>query len=115
MTLLLTACYMPSAEIEYAISEDGSHAVVTGIGSSAKGRVVIADTYEGKYVTEIAEGAFAGCTALEILTVGTSLSTVGDRAFADCTALRQMSFPATLTSLGCGAFTGCTALTAVSF
>ena len=108
----LTACYMPSTDVEYALSEDGTCAMVVGVGDGVTGRVVIADTYEGKYVTEIAEGAFAG-SRVETVYLTPNIRRIGQRAFADCEALTYLNVPAYVTEIGEAAFENCEKLGSV--
>ena len=64
-------------------------------------------------VTEIGKEAFADCAALETVTAAHA-SAVGERAFADDAALRTVTLSDPLTELGAGAFSGCASLTELS-
>lgn len=91
----------------------------------------IAAEYEGHPVTSVSPWAFAGCRALELVTVPGTVKSVsgfmglpnlreavlsegpaeiGDQAFLGCTALEQVNIPATVTRIGDEAFTGCSSL-----
>lgn len=66
-------------------------------------------------VTEIANGAFAGCTSLatiEFLGAPASL-TIGESAFKDCSAVTEVTLPQTTTAIGPNAFENCSALATV--
>ena len=55
------------------------------------GNVVIPDI-----TTTIGQQAFAGCTGIEGVTIGTGVSTFGSKAFDSCTSLSNIVFNATL-------------------
>ena len=66
-------------------------------------------------VTEIAEGALAGCTTLTSIDLSaTSITEIPESAFAGCTALKSVTLPAACTSIGANAFAGCAALVTVT-
>lgn len=62
-------------------------------------------------VTAIGEGAFAGCTHMTGIFLGTSMNTIESYAFAACSSLISITIPASVTSIGESAFRSCTALT----
>ena len=95
------------------------YAVVKGMSqNTAKLQIPekVTFTYNGSindyYVTQIAEGAFAGNTILKRVGIGTALETIGIRAFADCSNLADVLVPATnsLKRIRNSAFEGCTSL-----
>ena len=57
---------------------------------------------------------FAGCTALETVTLADGVTTVGESMFDGCTALKSVALPDSVTGIGRGVFKDCTGLTAVS-
>lgn len=61
-------------------------------------------------ITDIAEGAFAGCGNLTEITVPDSVRYIGESAFEDCRSLEEISLPEQLDRLGAGAFRGCRSL-----
>ena len=61
-------------------------------------------------VTEIGEGAFANCRALEKIKLPKSLSRLGEKAFASCPSLREAEMPEEIAEIGGGLFDGCRAL-----
>lgn len=86
---------------------------VTGIEPSAfKGNTSIKSVRLGKYVTEIPDNAFAGCTSLETLTAP-SITKIGNFAFQDCASLTGVS-DSLVTDIGKSAFSGCTSLNGYS-
>lgn len=58
-----------------------------------------------KYVTEIPESAFEGCTSLETI-FASGVTKIGANAFKGCTALATFTLDEFVTSLGDGAFEG---------
>jgi len=62
-------------------------------------------------VTYIPDNAFAGCTALSLVTILGPLTTIGQSAFSYCTSLTSISLPATVSTINYTAFSNCTNLT----
>ncbi|MBQ6010429.1 MAG: leucine-rich repeat domain-containing protein [Kiritimatiellae bacterium] len=62
-------------------------------------------------VTDIAEGALAGCTTLTGIDLSaTSITEIPESAFAGCSNLTTVILPSTCTTIGANAFAGCTKL-----
>lgn len=62
-------------------------------------------------VTDIAEGALAGCTTLTSINLSaTSITEIPESAFAGCSNLATVVLPSTCTTIGASAFAGCTKL-----
>ena len=55
-------------------------------------------------VASICDGAFAGCTALETLSLPDSLRAIGEKAFSGCEKLAAVSLPAGVERIGENAF-----------
>ena len=66
-------------------------------------------------MTEINNGAFRDCTALQTIEFSDSMSTISDYAFFCCTSLRNLDYPKNLTEIGDYAFNGCTSLESLIF
>ncbi len=62
----------------------------------------------------IANGAFAGNTALTSVSFPASLKYVGDGAFLDCSEIESIALPAGLVSVGNNAFQGCLSAASVN-
>ena len=62
-------------------------------------------------MTELADGVFSGCSALESVSLPDGLKSIGAYAFAKCSALMSIDLPSAVASLGDHAFAECTALT----
>ncbi|GMO53017.1 MAG: hypothetical protein Ta2G_10980 [Termitinemataceae bacterium] len=63
-----------------------------------------------KSLQRIGAYAFAGCTALEAITLGDQITYIGPQAFSDCTALTKINLPSELKKINWAAFARCTAL-----
>lgn len=80
-----------SLGLSYSQNADGT-LTVTGMGLCTDTDVIIyAATAEGKSVTAIAEGAFAGNTTIKTISLPESINSIGEGAFAGCTALTQIN------------------------
>ena len=109
-------------------------ATVTAIGANAFQNLGITKVQFPEGIMTINYGAFAGCAALEILTLPDSLTTIGgpgyysyNGAFANCTALKSVKFGSGLVTIGngysathtsytnTGAFSNCGNLETVEF
>ena len=65
-------------------------------------------------VNEIADNCFAGCSALEIVKLPSTLKKIGDGAFIDCKALESIVIPEGVSEIADNCFAGCTALESVN-
>ena len=67
-------------------------------------------------VTDIEEGAFAGCEKLKTISFETDseLAKIGYFAFGNCPKLHEVTIPAGVTSIGWGAFSSCTNLESIT-
>lgn len=72
----------------------------------------ICDEY---YVTEIAEGAFAGISNLRSVTAAGRIESIGANAFKDCVSLATVKLGGMVEYIGSDAFKGCNAVTEVYF
>lgn len=108
------------AEIKnyFTYTESGNNLTVTGMVAELDGKTefAIPATFEGKAVTAIAQGAFAGNTTITRLVLPASIKTIGDFAFQGCTALKAIELPGvtTLGTFDYQVFNGCTALQAIT-
>lgn len=64
------------------------------------------NTQANKYINS----AFEGCTALTELILTEGLTTLGKRSFSDCTALETVTIPSTISDFRNQTFSGCTGL-----
>lgn len=67
-------------------------------------------------ITKIEDGAFFGCSQLEIVTIpdGSALTEIGKRAFSHCKNLKSIDIPDGVTVISSGAFESCTSLSKVT-
>ena len=119
----------------YRTEPDGSIAISSYDGEG--GEVVVDDSYYGRKVTVIDEGAFkdcwtitsvvlpdtvteireeafAGCFSLRSVSFGSGLRVIGDSAFKQCSVLSSAALPDSLTTIGAEAFKNCFSLAEVT-
>ena len=103
-----TVVYVPS----YMADSNGNAFKITGIKSGAfRGNTKIAAVSLGRYVSEIPDSVFEGCTSLENV-ICPAVTTIGNRAFYGCTSLKNFTISKQITSLGTEAFFNVPQLTA---
>ena len=87
---------------------DGGLAV---IGSDSTRHVIdIPETWDGKPVLAICEGAFKDCLSLEQVSMPEGLLVIEKKAFSNCPLLLSITLPASLTSIANDAFDICASL-----
>lgn len=85
---------------------DGTYTAVkvTGIAPSVfANNTNITSARLGKYITELPENVFSGCTVLKTIEYE-NLTSIGANAFANCTSLEKFVVNPTVTTLGSNAF-----------
>ena len=117
---LLTFSACGSAEVTYALSEDGNSYIVSGVSGNKRAltEYEIPSTYDDGVngvlpVTAVAEEAFSGCSGLLSISIPDSVTRIDDWAFA-YTHLTSVSIPDSVTYIGYCAFVSCTALQEVT-
>jgi len=65
-------------------------------------------------VTNLADGAFTGCSALTSVTIPASATNIGNYVFEYCSSLGSITLPAGVADIGISAFSGCSGLTNVT-
>lgn len=75
-----------SEDLKYTLNHDGNSYIVVGIGSCMDKDIVIPDTYKGKPVSAIGDGAFAG-VSIETVTFSNSVTSIGSKVFVGCNDL----------------------------
>ena len=91
--------------------DDTSVAVIGYEGTETE--IVIASTYEGLPVVEVANGAFAYLEKLTKIVIPNSVKRIGGSAFVDCDGLTEIIIPDSVTSIGSLAFQYCDNLTKI--
>ena len=87
------ACTVTVTSFTYEPTADGAAYALVGFAGGAATKVSVPAEYLGKPVTEIREGAFDGCNALEEISVADSVTKIAQAAFRDCTALQKITLP----------------------
>ena len=94
------------------IPNDGS---VTNIGQGAfAGCTRLTNITIPDSVTSIGDNTFDGCTGLVSVTIGNGVTRIVSSAFEGCTGLMNITIPDSVTSISGGAFRGCSKLTSVT-
>ncbi len=138
-----TLCNIPMTTegLKLKLSKDGTHYIVTGIGTATGDVISLPTVHEGLPVTEIGERAFAnskyggtapyisvkevyvpagytsiGASAFEYTDLHTihlpeTLISIESSAFRDCSSLAHIDLPDSLTHLGVSVFAGCSITT----
>ena len=88
----------------YTVS--GESAEITGISPKPTGALTIPSQANGKKVTSIGDGAFAGCSELTSVTIPDGVTEIGDWAFEFCSGLTSVTIPDGVTNIRGGAFDG---------
>lgn len=105
---------IPTACITYALSADGTYAIVTGYDEAETNILNVSPTYNGVPVTAIADSAFEGCKSLAQIALPDGMKSIGANAFNGCERLMSVYLQNTVTSVGDNAFGGCKELTIFS-
>ena len=113
--LLLSLCPATAAadvatqDYTWAVNEDGT-LTLTGY-SGSESSLTIPAQLDGKAVTAIGGGCFAGKLCLKKVHIPEGVTSIGDFAFEACSALEKVYMPDSLKTIGEGAFSGCANLT----
>ncbi len=97
--------YQPTEGIKYTLVNDGTAAAVTGM-TCAEDDIVLAKTYEGVPVVEIAENAFSGVSFITSIRIPEGITKIGTYAFYRCSDLETVYLPSTMKTLDDSAFCG---------
>lgn len=118
---LVGGCASGEATVEYTLSEDKTHYIVSGVLGYR--RALTEYTVPAEYaeeeggtslpVTEIGDEAFFGCVELASVTLPDTIVTIGDRAFMQC-GFTEFTIPESVESIGYGAFGMCNSLVEIT-
>lgn len=87
---------------------------VTGITSDLfKNNEEVIGVCLGRYITEIPDSAFEGCSSLKYV-ICPGVTKIGNNAFSGCTSLDKFTVPSDVTSIGTSAFAGVPEIEAVA-
>ena len=100
--------------LSYALSQDESYYIVSGIGTATAKDIVIPSIYNDLPVAAIGDTAFFDCTSLENITIPDSVTSIGGSAFFDCTSLENITIPDSVTYIGDYAFSLCESLASIT-
>ena len=98
--------------LTYSLTKDKKSYVVTGMNKSLT-EIVIPDTYRGKNVVAVKEGAFERKNSLISVKLGKNVTEIEARAFGACEALEEVILPDGLLKIGNNAFQSCKKLTEI--
>ena len=68
----------------------------------------------GSSITQIGDGAFAGCGSVTSITIPYRVTSLGKYAFVGCTSLESVDFMNYITNIPEGAFKGCSSLRSIN-
>lgn len=100
--------------IIYNLNEANNTATVKAISDKSLTSVKVRSRVAGCDVNKIGSNAFENCTALEKITIPSSVTIIDASAFAGCSALTDVSDLSNVTSVGASAFKDCTSLRTIN-
>lgn len=100
--------------LRFALNDDKTAYSVIGLGVIDSTIIEIPPVYNGKPVTIVENGAFAGYKKLEKIVISESVIEIKDGAFQYCTALSKVEASDGLSIIGSKAFYQCWALSEVT-
>ncbi len=110
------SCGIITDSIVWAITEDNT-LYISGTGDMPDNIVWDGDISAatalivGEGITRLGNQAFYGKSALQTVSLPTTLTAIGSSAFYGCSGLTEIALPDGLESIGSNAFRGCSALT----
>ena len=99
--------------LAYTLSNDGTYAICTGIGTATGTKIVIGSQYKGVPVTEIKAKAFKSNSTITDVVIPNSVNSIGYSAFENCTNLTTVEIADSVTTIGSYAFYQCQNLTKI--
>ena len=97
----------------YVILEDGTVEIRSYTGH--RRFITVPEKIEGRVVSSIGDGAFAGETKLREVGLPSGLTHIGLSAFAGCSNLVSMYIPENVTEIEASAFAECVRLSTIAF
>lgn len=114
-------CNAGDAHVEYALSDDGTYYIVSGVSGDREGLTSyeVPATYSAEEggqalpVKEIGKEAFFRCTSLRNITIPDTVEIIGELAFAQC-RMSSFTIPDSVREIRRGAFGMCEVLTEIT-
>ena len=103
---------LPDYGYVYKALDDGTAWILSSARSST-GEISLEDTYRGKPIVQIGDGAFRNNREATSVTVGKYVRALGERVFYNCVALSSVNLPDSILSMGGSVFYGCSVLESV--
>ncbi len=82
-----------TSDVVYALSDDEAYYEATGLYNTETTEIYIFDEFNGLPVTAIAANAFADGTQVKTVFVSDTVTNIGQGAFSGCTALETLTLP----------------------
>lgn len=105
----VVAANAATQDYTWTVNEDGTLTLTDYAGSESS--LTVPAQLDGRNVTAIGDGCFAGLLCLKKVHVPEGVEAIGDYAFEACSALEKVYLPDSLKTIGSGAFSGCANLT----
>lgn len=110
-------CNAGDAHVEYALSDDGTYYIVSGVSGDREGLTSyeVPATYSAEEggqalpVKEIGDSAFFQCSGLTSVSLPDTIEKIGASAFAFC-SFEKLTIPESVAYIGRGAFGACSKL-----
>ena len=102
--------YQTTAGLIYSDAKNRNFTELVGAHEYIRGEISVGDSFDGKKLLGIGEGAFEGFVNITKVNLAKGLIVIRDNAFSGCTALTEINIPKTVTHIGKGAFSGCESL-----
>lgn len=103
---LVADCSVKQEMSNFNFTATATNCTITGLKDKTVTEIIVPD-----YVTDIAEKAFYGCTAIKKVFISDSVRTIADYAFANCSGLTELEIKYGVTSIGYHTFENCSNLT----
>ncbi len=100
-------------ELEFRLNDDSVSYTVYGALTSAEGKIIIPQTYDGLPVTSVSQYAFQYCLKITEIVIPDSIKEIGAGAFMGCDSLESVTFGNGIRNIFERAFKNCDKLVSV--